>query len=216
MSVSKKWDLEIGSLGLVITPTIFYSGFETGNFNDFDCTSGGPTVQSTIKYAGTYAMKTGSSDIWNTHIAAKLISFPSQYYIQGRIRIDEWTTITEGDWGFLLGVANGVCGADPYASTRAFALGIEVIGGKNKLILYKGQTVSSYDLGISLTLQKWYNVIIGIYNHGTNGWVKIWIDGILKYTLTSQDTNDMTSYLWVSQVVLLVLEMEMKPFISMK
>lgn len=183
--------------------TIYFgSGYETGDFSDFTCTSTTPpTAQQVIVYADAWAAQCGSTDAWNARFAAKTITFPTTYYVKARIRVDEWTVAigafpcqeSDGLWGFFLGVDNPIaCASDPYASTRCFAFGIRIISGATKLILYKGQDISYTDLGITLTLGQWYDVCIGIYNHASEGWVKIWIDRVLMCTLTSQDTDDMT------------------------
>jgi len=158
---------------------LFAHGFEGGNFDTdpetgyaWTGTSGTPTVQSTIKHHGTYAMYVNA-----TEYAYKTFTAQSTIYARQYVRFAQ--DIDTGDVTFLRFKAGG---------TNIFGLQRRNIAGTKYwgTVRFLG---GSWGYGPTSTtptfsLNTWYCIEIKALISPTNGEYRVWFDGVENTDLT--------------------------------
>lgn len=177
------------------TPTVTYfsSGFETGDFTEWTATVRSPVIDSAVKHDGSYSSRSEDDLFYDEGVEQDMSGFglPTTYYIHGWVRVDTLVF-------------------DPTLSGGAALLGIKGasggVGGQSGLFFYVRRTagvprfgVYDYDLFVNydimaFDLEKWYKIEFKVVRDPANGTLEVYIDGVLKQTVTGTRTN--YNWLW--------------------
>jgi len=167
-------------------------GFESGDFSawtETDAQFGSLNVQRTIKHHGNYAFKSslnvpsGQSG-WAVAIKKGLNSGGVYLYARAYIKVDMLPTA--GNVLYLFSVFADVSEHWLYPLARA---GIQNDAGTMKWHLtYYNNGVYSDSVAATISTNTWYSIEVGVYKHGSAGWVKLWVDGTLKISKENLNT----------------------------
>lgn len=161
-----------------LDPTIFSDGFESGDFSEWTGTTGSPTVTSTNPHHGSYEMTINSDEY-------AYIEFTTTATVYTRFYVNFQTIPTSnGQYADLMAVRDGydgTWGAIPY---------IYRTGAKNWLYCAKGDWSDCSDTyQWDPSTDTWYCLEVGFYQHASAGWIRVWLDGVLRIEETGLDTS---------------------------
>lgn len=190
-----------GKLAKVI---VFESGFETGDYSEWDRVWGEGTVlfiDDVTKYEGNYSSRS-EGDSWYTAYAQKDYSLETEktYNLYGYFRCDSFDFSAMGPpWDdyvdCILGLQDTV--NDPWAANNCLFFVLQGIA-ENVLGLkldYRRDGVDEFiDTGLTLETGRWYKIRIEVYVHATEGYVKLYIDDELKAEKTNCNTTGMLRF----------------------
>jgi len=162
---------------------LFADGFETGNFNAWDGTVGSPTVQSTVKHHGTYAMQTpsagGDNNAYKNYGAGYTTVFARIYWM-----FTSTPTATYQALSFLAFEKNGTRFARVSFRSGSPATNLYI-----RLSYYAGGTEYTADWqNNALTANTWYCIELKIVRAAA-GEYRVWVDGTERIAVTNQDNT---------------------------
>jgi len=150
---------------------IFSDGFESGDFSAWTSTTGSPTVQNSIKHHDTYAMRVAGSNVGSSDYASKSITFTevNPRYLRFYMYFDAL-----GDEDYT----GALCGIYWYGSCLGGCI-LRWDGSKNVLTLVYSDN-SGNDGATALQEHTWYCIEVVQYGGTGDGYVKIYLNGILE------------------------------------
>lgn len=154
--------------------TYLTSGFETGDFTDFDYSTGA-TVQSSVKNSGTYAALFDSSGDVCTFDTAITTSYTRAYF---------YITALPDDGSFirLLSLAD--------TSDRFAWLDFIRSGSTYSIEMYSALPTDDWDsYAFTLETNTWYSIELKYVQHASTGEYRFYLDGVERGSRTSVDTS---------------------------
>jgi hypothetical protein len=142
--------------------TIFSDEFESGDFSEWSTTSGSPTVQSSIKYNGTYAMLTNATSA--TSYALKDIGTMSDAFLYMEIRFPVLPSTGEVLW---------VASLIDDSSASNVMLGLYNNSGNLEWAFLGAEQVSA-----EVIVDTWYSIEIERKVGDGVGFRKLWVNGV--------------------------------------
>ena len=174
------------------TPILFSSGWETGDWTEWTHKVGSgtiqPTIDSVVKYSGTYSQKCDNIDLFYSAGSDKTFTepFPIVYYIHGRVRIDAITMPTN-KVVLLLGESRAL-GFGPYGDSGTY-FAIKNVAGTYKLGIWDDYNYLWIDGGLTLTLGIWYKIDLKVTRLGSPNNVKLYVNDSLIATANNTWTT---------------------------
>ena len=168
----------------------FYSGFEPGNFSEWTGTGGtGLSVQSVVVHTGTYsARRTGT--LFHGWCYKDLYQTALHHRVEGYVRYDTLNFFPGFPWHIsTLGFMDGL------REVAGFGIYWDQVTRYLALIHRTPPTwFVAYTFGEACQLGKWYKVAVEMYRHATEGWIKLYIDDVLKKEVSGLDTRDVSTF----------------------
>jgi hypothetical protein len=153
---------------------LFSDGFESGNFSAWTSTNGAPTVQSTTKYHGTYAMCINAAE----DARKTLASAYSDVYLRGYVRFATLPAIGKSYRFFVIMASDW---------SEHVNVGIYTDGSGNSRWVMSTPGYSWEIVGDNVNANQWYCVEIRRKVGAGNGVSALWIDGANVFS-ASDDT----------------------------
>lgn len=134
--------------------TAFFSGFETGDFSEWDWDDGSPTIDTDPIYGGSYSMN-ATNDLWYQCAAAKDLTglLGDPFYLDAYVRVHNLSSIYDDDWEATL-----FGGANSYPITCA----VERDGGVLKLGLLDYYNILWYKTSLTLPIDTWFRITLKV------------------------------------------------------
>jgi len=168
--------------------TYFESGFEPGDYSEWDDTGGPPVIDSATKHDGDYSSRS-EGDLFYAYYASQDMSgfgLPATYYIHGWVMVDSFSAdrlVTD----MILGAKNGL--TDPYAYGGIFFAIRRTAADTYYLGVYDAWNFDWYSAGVELELDIWSRIELGFVRHASNGSFELFINGVSKVSESGMKTD---------------------------
>jgi len=177
----------------VATVSYFTSGFETGDFSEWTAQVRNPVIDSAVKHDGRYSSRSEDDLFYDEGVEQNMAGFglPTVYYIHGWVRVDTLVfdpTLTGGVG--LLGIKQASGGV---GGLRGLFFYARRTAGVPRFGIYDYDLFIDYDI-MEFDLATWYKVEMEVTRHASNGTLKLYIDSVLKQTVTGTETD--WGWLW--------------------
>lgn len=179
----------------VYATTIFSNDFEEGNFSQWGGNEADATIETTNPHHNTYNLQgeltSGENNGWSG--AYKAVS-GSTLYLRAYVKLQAIpNTDSEDQWVVWFG-------QDTAANALAYG-GIRRVSGTNYWAIWYISTGTTLTYNVSSTAYSsgWHYLELGLFRGtSSNGWVKLWVDGVLTLSSLSLDNDGRTlSYMRV-------------------
>jgi len=175
--------------------TYFSSGFETGDFSEWTarCGNATPVIDSAVKHDGNYSSRSEDDLFYDRGAEQDMSGFglPTTYYIHGWVRAD--TLVFDPTLTGVVGLLGIKAASGGVGGQSGLFFGIRRTTGVPRFGLYDYDLFVYYDI-MQFDLATWYLIEMKVLRHATAGTLELYIDSVLKQTVTATRTN--YNWLW--------------------